>query len=1785
MKKIYHFHSVLIVLFFLGLCTNDLKAVAYEWTGAVSQEWTNPNNWNPSGVPDIADDVTITAAGGSIPLWEELPGVRNFTITGGTFDLDGYFMPIYGTCIFSGGTVTGGTLVISGNNVSFEGTTLSCNLNITSQVVQFNGSTFNNPISITKVGGGNVTSNGGNTFNSTLTITNTVNSVIILGAALPDIFNDDVIINSESTGGIFLAHGSIGNQFNGDIIVTSVAGGNGVRFGQNGGTSTWSSATDFSIGGVGFNVGQIRLAGVTQLSTSPVELTSSGGFIYFETGTTLNSKLTLDFNRFYLNGATFNDTLRILKTSANTYNSDGGNTFNGVFELSKSANGWVRMGVTNPDTFNNDIYLKDSDGNGGIEIARNASGNVLNGNIYFCGDQNPNISLCTAGGDATLTAGHTINLWDTGFDGGIINLRNLTQLGSGTITLVQSTGNAVLNLLIGNTFNADLDISFPGLTMRENTFNGDLSYIKTAGGNRVSNGGNVFNGNLEISSSNAGAFYMSSALADTYNGRVTLTQTGNGFIYMSHGAGNSVYNDDVFLNSLTSSRGIFFGNGGGNSTFPVGTSIQNGIQGIARGEIRLFNVTYNDNSEFTLTGAGNANLNIQSSTIEADLNVDFPQLNFLSCSFNGRVNSVKSGGGNNTWRDNTFNGPVNLRVESARITLGALPDIFNDSAKLTASGAGRIYIANNADGTEFNGPLVLSAEDNNSGIYFGNGGGSSTLSSGNSLSVASGVATRGTIRFRRFTQQGTDSISLSTGSTVSTIYFEENSNFEAPISATGGGVYLNGSEFENNATFISQGTNGNNSGGCIFNGKTTISISSSSIWRLGQNNPDSFLDDVEFIADGTGARIYVANNSAGNVFEGKVIINSINGATGIRFCPSAGGTATLNAGSSFEVGSSGFDSGDLYITRVTQLGSAVSQLTLGGTSRAYLQQQNIFNGEFNIEANRIYLDGATYNANASFTMTGNTNISSRGGNIFNDSTYIVSTGTGNFILANSVADTFNAPLFISNSVGGRIDIARTVAGNELDDVIIESTAGSEGVFFCQANNGAANLNGSISIGPAGFTSGRMEIRNITQTVSEPISLTLSSSVSDILFETGNTFLGDLTSSARRVYLNGSTFNNASFTNQGTLAATCIGGNTFHGTLTLNHTGSNTWLFSNTNPDTYNGPVNANNSGSSILYLGHRAFGNNFNDDLTIQSTGSSQGIHFGQNNGSSNLASGATLSFGAGGFTSGALELRNFNQLGNEEVSLTSSSAGAVLRLETGTTFNGEVALSFPSVFLNGTTFNGDATLTQSGSVNVTCAGGNTFAGNAIIETTGTGFWRLANNNPDSYLGDATFRQTNNNTLYPTYNRVVSFNGDISTIGTTEAITFSANNNNGWIQLTGSSDQQILFDDANAPTIYNLELNKPGGALNLTEETRVSRNLTFTSGIINSSASALLILQDNISVTGASSSSFVNGPVRKIGNDAFVFPTGKGGVYRPISISAPSNTAHYFTAEFLNGSSDGAYSHDSKDASIETISQCEYWILDRSAPGSNVQVGLSFAGNCSITNVATLIVTRWDGTSWRDHGNGGTSGNGSGGTILSSGAISSFSPFAVGSNSPENPLPIELISFDATAQKEHVDLVWSTATETNNHYFIVEKSSDLEHFELVERVEGAGNSTISNNYEIKDNNPIDGLSYYRLTQFDYNGEFEIFDPVPVVYTSIKEFNATLWPNPAKDLINVELINAPNELINLAIIDEMGRVVETHTMLGNNLNLKKLNLSSFRSGVYTLLIYSKSVQVRKRFVKN
>jgi len=103
------------------------------------------------------------------------------------------------------------------------------------------------------------------------------------------------------------------------------------------------------------------------------------------------------------------------------------------------------------------------------------------------------------------------------------------------------------------------------------------------------------------------------------------------------------------------------------------------------------------------------------------------------------------------------------------------------------------------------------------------------------------------------------------------------------------------------------------------------------------------------------------------------------------------------------------------------------------------------------------------------------------------------------------------------------------------------------------------------------------------------------------------------------------------------------------------------------------------------------------------------------------------------------------------------------------------------------------------------------------------------------------------------------------------------------------------------------------------------------------------------------------------------------------------------------------------------------------------------------------------------------------------------SPFIVA------PLPVELLSFNSKAEPENIEFNWVTATEINNEFFTLERSSDLYAWEIVGHVQGAGTTSEIQQYSFRDHSPREGISYYRLKQTDFDGQFEYFDPLSVSY--------------------------------------------------------------------------------------
>jgi len=362
-------------------------------------------------------------------------------------------------------------------------------------------------------------------------------------------------------------------------------------------------------------------------------------------------------------------------------------------------------------------------------------------------------------------------------------------------------------------------------------------------------------------------------------------------------------------------------------------------------------------------------------------------------------------------------------------------------------------------------------------------------------------------------------------------------------------------------------------------------------------------------------------------------------------------------------------------------------------------------------------------------------------------------------------------------------------------------------------------------------------------------------------------------------------------------------------------------------------------------------------------------------------------------------------------------------------------------------------------------------------------------------------------------------------------------NDDALLEMNGSAVQQIIpANDAGGADFFEYQrvwVNNSFGTvpqLITGGEVTVTDSIRYIDGILASVSDSLLILSDNGGVSDASDESHTTGPFRKVGNEAFIFPVGNGEQYRLCAISAPSAASDIFTATYFDDNPWPIYDGGLRENPIANISSREYWIMDRDNGSSSVFVTLSWDTNSGgVGDPDSLLVARWDDVDmeWKNEGNFTTTGTTIEGTVQSSAAIQNFSPFTLAStNATLNPLPIELLSFDAQKQDEQSVLVsWTTVTETDNDYFEVQRSTNGEDFEVIAIVDGAGTSTEILNYEQVDDGPSAGWNYYRLKQVDFDGASSLSETRQVWFDAAEVADASIdvWPNPVgQDFFNIAL---------------------------------------------------------------
>ena len=166
-------------------------------------------------------------------------------------------------------------------------------------------------------------------------------------------------------------------------------------------------------------------------------------------------------------------------------------------------------------------------------------------------------------------------------------------------------------------------------------------------------------------------------------------------------------------------------------------------------------------------------------------------------------------------------------------------------------------------------------------------------------------------------------------------------------------------------------------------------------------------------------------------------------------------------------------------------------------------------------------------------------------------------------------------------------------------------------------------------------------------------------------------------------------------------------------------------------------------------------------------------------------------------------------------------------------------------------------------------------------------------------------------------------------------------------------------------------------------------------------------------------------------------------------------------------------------------------------------------------------------------------------------------------------LPIELIGFDAKKTDQGVAISWTTATEINNDYFEIQRSNNNSDFNLVERVNGAGNSNIKLNYSIFDKEALTGVVFYRLMQVDYDGKTTYSNSISLTPNREGISVENLITDDNK--LSFDFINPNNEKVQIKLIDINGRTVKTIDL--NNSQSINIDVNNLSSGIYMMTVLS------------
>ena len=427
----------------------------------------------------------------------------------------------------------------------------------------------------------------------------------------------------------------------------------------------------------------------------------------------------------------------------------------------------------------------------------------------------------------------------------------------------------------------------------------------------------------------------------------------------------------------------------------------------------------------------------------------------------------------------------------------------------------------------------------------------------------------------------------------------------------------------------------------------------------------------------------------------------------------------------------------------------------------------------------------------------------------------------------------------------------------------------------------------------------------------------------------------------------------------------------------------------------------------------------------------------------------------------------------------------------------------------------------------------------------------------------------------------------------TATATFS---NKGHLYITGDLNNSQIFEAPASGNLYlagfatqtvggtqpfetyNLVTNNPDG-FTLNADLSVWGTHTFMKGIVTTSSTpSYLIFNPGSSHIGAGDNSHVNGWVKKIGSDNFVFPVGNGVFMRSAAIESLSGVLE-INARYSapNGTSDNV------QTPLELVDSEEFWTIDRETAAGSARIHLNWDDSKVAFpqyDLSEIRVAHYAGAGWTNTGGSATGNVNSTGNIVSN-VVNDFGNFTFGSTS--FVLPLRFVSITARRKSQCNLVEWTTAAATNTDHFEIERSTDGIDFKPIGSTVSY-NSVSAVNYSFYDFELFEGTVWYRIRCIDKDKKFTLSPAVSVIAHQQLSRSMYILNNPALGAIHLYAPEPFTGDSKYHLIGASGQLVQTGTFHVRSPGNVFINLKSeVPPGVYFLHIKNGKEQFREKVI--